>query len=353
MHRYGAEPAGEENMLQNRHPSRILWLSIALLLPGMEARAQQPATAATVDGAAISLEEVDRVIGAGLAALEEQIYQLRQQRLDGLIAEQLLAKEAGRQGIGVADLLQREVESQLAPIGDAEVARFYDANKARLPALDNNLRERIRVHLAEQAAQARRAALIARLRGQAAVTVNLKSPPIYRATLDLAGAPAKGADNAPVTLVKFEDFHCPYCKESQRTLSELMARYGERLRVVHKDYPIDQLHPQARSGHLAARCAGEQGKFWPYHDALYAAPPSATPEALKNFARQSGVDLVAFDACVASGKYAAAVESDIDQGNRAGVSGTPAFFINGRLLGGAQPLEQFVRVIDEELAQRR
>ena len=331
-----------------------LAMSAAMLLPAGSALAEQPApAAATVDGAVISLEEVDRAIGANVAALQEQIFQLRQQRLDALIAEQLLAKEAGRLGIGVAALLQREVESQVAPVGEAEVARFYDANKARLPALDGSMRERIRVHLGEQAAQARHDALVARLRGQSAITVHLTAPPVYRAALVVAGAPAKGAENAPVTLVKFEDFHCPFCKEAQRTLGELMARYGVRLRIVHKDYPIDALHPRARLGHLAARCAHEQGKFWPYHDALYAAMPNAAPEDLKNFARQAGVELATFEACLSSGKYAAAVASDIDEGTKAGVSGTPAFFINGRLLGGAQPLAQFVRIIEEELGQRR
>lgn len=136
-------------------------------------------------------------------------------------------------------------------------------------------------------------------------------------------------------------------------MNQLIERYGERLRIVHKDYSIDALYPQARLGHLAARCAHEQDKFWPYHDALYAAPPSATPELLKNLARQMGLDLVAFEACLASGKQAAALAGDIEQGNSAGVTGTPAFFINDRLLGGAQPLEQFVRMIDEELARRR
>jgi len=156
-----------------------------------------------------------------------------------------------------------------------------------------------------------------------------------------------------VTLVKFEDFHCPFCKDVQRTLGEIAARYGERLRIVHKDYPIDALHPQARAFHLAARCAHEQGKFWPYHDLLYAASPNTPPEQLKNFARQAGVELPQFEACLASGKYAAAIASDIDEGTKAGVTGTPAFFINGRMIGGAQPLEQFVRIIEEELGQRR
>ncbi len=320
---------------------------------GEFAAAQQPAPAATVNGAVITLDEVDRAIGAKVAALEDQIYQLRRQRLDALIAEQLLAQEAGRRGISVAELLDREVDSEAAPITDAEIERFYDANKTRLPALDASLRERIGAFLRDQAAQARRDGLVARLRGASDVTVQLAAPPVYRVELNPGGAPSKGAVNAPVTLVKFEDFHCPFCKEAQATLVELAARYGERLRIVHKDFPIDSLHPQARLAHVAARCANEQGKFWPYHDALYNNAPKASPADLTSFAKQVGLESGQFEACLSSGKFAAAIQSDIDEGTKAGVTGTPAFFINGRVLGGAQPLEQFVRVIDEELGQRR
>ena len=326
------------------------WLLLAL---SDSTAAQQPTPAATVDGKVIALDEVDRTLGASVVALKEQIFQLRRQRLDALIAEQLLAQEAGQRGISVAELLDREVDSQAAPITETEIERFYDANKARLPALDASLRERIRAHLKDQAAQARRAALVARLRDQSSIAIHLKAPPVYRATLNLDGAPSRGAADAPVMLVKFEDFHCPFCKEAQGILGAIAARYGERVRIVHKDYPIDALHPQARLAHLAARCAHEQGKFWAYHDALYAAAPKASPEDLKSFARLAGVELGRFETCLASGKYAAAIENDIDEGTKAGVSGTPAFFINGRLIGGAQPLEKFVRVIEDELEQRR
>lgn len=335
-----------------RRPLAItaFWLSLFL---GCSAAAQQPTPAATVDGKVIALEDVDRAIGASVAALQQQIHQLRRQRLDALIAEQLLAQEANRRGISVDELLVREVDSQGAPIADSEIERFYEANKARLPALDANLRERIRAHLKDQAAQARRDALVAKLRGQSTVAIHLPAPPVFRATLSLDGAPSKGDVDAPVTLVKFEDFHCPFCKEVQRTLGEIAARYGERVRIVHKDYPIDSLHPQARRSHLAARCAHEQGKFWAYHDALYAAAPQASPEDLRRLAQRTGLELTQFEACLSSGKYAPAIETDIGEGTKAGVTGTPAFFINGRMIGGAQPLEEFVRVIDEELGRRR
>jgi protein-disulfide isomerase len=330
----------------------MLVFFLALLMAD-SATAQQAVPAATVDGRVIMLEEVDRTIGASLSALEEQIFQLRQQRLEALIAEQLLAQEADREGISVADLLDREVNPQFVSVTDAKIEQFYEANKARMPAFDSGLRERIRSYLKDQELQNRRAALVARLRQQSRIALHLKAPAVFRVDLNVAGAPSRGPDNAPVTVVKFEDFHCPFCKEAQRTLAEITARYGDRVRIVHKDSPIDSLHPQASRAHLAARCAHEQGKFWAYHDALYGAAPQVSPEHLKGLAELAGVELAQFETCLADNKYAAAVENDIAEGTKAGVTGTPAFFINGRLISGAQPLEQFVRVIEAEFEQRR
>ena len=155
-----------------------------------------------------------------------------------------------------------------------------------------------------------------------------------------------------MTIVEFQDFHCPFCKRVQATIGELLARYGDKVKVVHRDFPLDNLHPQARRGHEAARCANEQGKFWAYHDKLYENAPRATPDQLKAYAREVGLDLPAFEQCLASGKHRAAVQKDVEEGQRLGVTGTPSFFINGRQLTGAQPLEAFARAIDEELARQ-
>ena len=153
-----------------------------------------------------------------------------------------------------------------------------------------------------------------------------------------------------MTIVEFQDFHCPFCKQVQPTLGELLSRYGDRVKLVHRDFPIDQLHPQARKLHEAAHCANDQGKFWAYHDLLYAKAP-VTAEQVGVYAQEVGLDLPAFEQCVSSGKYQAAVQKDIEEGTRAGVTGTPAFFINGRLLSGAQPLDRFVQLIEAELAR--
>jgi protein-disulfide isomerase len=120
---------------------------------------------------------------------------------------------------------------------------------------------------------------------------------------------------------------------------------------VYRDFPIESLHPRARWAAEAARCAHDQGKFWEYHDVLYANAPQAAPEDLRRYAEQVRLNVATFENCVSAGIHREAVQRDIDEATRLGVNGTPAFFINGRPLPGAQPLEAFVRVIEEELAR--
>lgn len=321
------------------------------LAPGLPIAAQASELLAEVDGEVITAEEVEKVIGAQLWKLEEQIYRLKRQKLEALISERLLAKEAAKRGISVQGLLEAEVTAKVGPISEEEIETFYQANKAWLKGEEATVREQIRAHLRNQKLQARRKTFLESLRSQAKVVVYLQAPPVFRAEVAAEGAPFKGAKTAPVVIVKFEDFHCPFCKQVQATLEQLLARYSEQVKLVHRDFPIDQLHPQARKAHEAARCANDQGKFWAYHDQLYANAPKASPEDLKAYAQEVGLDLPAFEQCLNSRKYQAAVQKDVEEGTRVGVTGTPTFFINGRFLSGAQPLESFVRVIEEELAR--
>ena len=325
-----------------------------LLFLALARAGEAPLTAAaTLDGDLISYDELDKLIGARVATLNDQIYQLQRQTIDQLIHERLFAREAVRRGVSAEELIAAEVAAKTPAVTDAEVEAFFKANESRLPTQEPDVRERIRVYLRGQNSNARRDAFLGELRAKANVQVLLKRPAIFRVAIDTAGAPFKGPAAAPVTVVKFEDFHCPFCKEAQRTLAQLLERYPDRVRLVHKDYPIDELHPSARAAHLAARCATEQGKFWPYHDALYANAPKTAPEELRGYAKMAGLEIASFDQCLSAGRYAAPVQKDIDEAKQTGGSGTPAFFINGRLLVGAQPLENFVALIEEELSLAR
>jgi protein-disulfide isomerase len=310
---------------------------------------------AEVNGQPISQEEIDKAIAGQLGKLQEQIYNLRRQRLEAVIRDRLLAQEGAKRGISMQKLLDAEVTSKVGLVTEEEIERFYQANKARFKAdVDEAAtRDQIRSQLQGQKITAQREAFLQSLRRDGKVAINLEPPPVVRIEVPINGAPVRGTANAPVTIVEFSDFHCPFCKRVLPTLKEVEAKYGDKVKLVFRDYPIDQLHPAARKAHEAARCAHEQGKFWAYHDVLFDKAPRASADDLKTYAREVGLDLVKFDRCVASAKHKEVVQKDLEEGARLGVSGTPAFFINGELLSGAQPLESFVRVVERELARLR
>ena len=131
-----------------------------------------------------------------------------------------------------------------------------------------------------------------------------------------------------------------------------MERYRGRIKLIYRDLPLEHIHPQARPAAEAARCAGDQSKFWEYHDVLFKESPKLSPDNLKKYATQVGLNTAEFETCLSSGAHKAAVQKDLNEGKKLGITGTPAFFINGRPLSGAQPLEAFVRVIEEELGTR-
>ena len=332
----------------------MIALGILLLLTGLSFAPKAQAASeilAEVDGVAITAEEVEKPLASQLSKLEEQIYNLKLRRLEALINDKLLAKEAAKRKLTVPALLDAEVTAKVGLIMEQEIEKFYQDNKAQIKGEQAQVREQIRAYLQNQRLAAKREEFLSSLRAQAKVLVNLKAPPIQRIEVSVQGAPFKGGEKAAVTIVEFSDFHCPFCRQVIPTLAQLELQYGEKIKLVFRDFPIESLHPGATKAHEAARCANEQGKFWPYHDKLFASPPSSTPEAFKALAKEVGLDAVAFESCLGNGKFLAAIKEDMEEGNRVGVSGTPAFFINGRQISGAQPLEAFTRVIDDELAR--
>jgi protein-disulfide isomerase len=162
---------------------------------------------------------------------------------------------------------------------------------------------------------------------------------------------ARGPRDAPVTIVAFTDFRCPYCKAVEPTLKQLMAGYPGRVRLVFRDFPIAGLHPDAPLAHEAARCAGDQGKFWPYHDLLFERADDVSVVTLRRFAAEVGADRTTFDQCLESRKHRAEVTADVASGTEAGVTVTPTFFVNGAVLVGEQSLADFERAIDRELGR--
>ena len=308
---------------------------------------------ADVDGQVVYASDLEKSAAKALSEQRERFYHLQKQKLEEYIDAVLLTREAKKSGVSVETLLDREVYSKIMPVTDDEVDVFHGSNRSRLSMDLKESREQIREFLRNKKIEAQKALYLKSLRSNSKIQTYLKLPPLFRAEVPIAGAPSKGPESAPVTIVKFEDFQCPFCKEFQPTVKELLSRYNGKIRLVHKDLPLDSIHPHARRAAEAARCADEQGKFWNYHDILYANHPKASEENLKNLAKEVGLDVNAFDRCLSSGKYKTAVQRDLIDGTKLGVTGTPTFFINGREISGNQPLEIFAAIIDEELGRTK
>jgi len=357
----------------------VLGFSLLHPHPGFpgDASAKDQTAVAEVNGKAITARELDEPLAAQIQELErqiaalttekldeasrqqqkyeleQQIFELRRKKLDELIDQKLLQGEAARRGMTVEELLAKEVVPRVPPVTDEQVDRFYEQYKNRMVQRpEAELKQKVREILKKHRLLHEQQKYSQTLRTDAKITT-LLVPPVLRIQVGVAGAPLKGPESAPVTIVKFEDFDCPFCQQAQTTLGLVMARYGGKVKLVHRDFPIEQLHPSAQQAHEAARCANDQGKFWAYHDALYADERKRSRDDLKALAEQTGLDLPAFEQCLIKRTHRNDVQRDVDEGARLGIKATPVFFINGRQLTGAQPLEQFTQVIDDELARSR
>jgi len=188
-----------------------------------------------------------------------------------------------------------------------------------------------------------------RLREQAGVSILLQRPKV-----EVAYDPARlrGNPKAKVIIVEFSDFQCPYCQSVQATLKSLLAKYQGQVSLGYRDLPLRDIHPQSEFAAEASRCAGEQGKFWELHDLMFANQNKLDRPGLLGLAQGLKLDEKQFDSCLMSGKYQAQIEEDRQLGLRAGVSGTPGFFINGNMLSGSLPQDSFEKIIQAELTSR-
>jgi len=303
---------------------------------------------ATVGGKAISQQDLTDALGSQWMQLRNQEYEVKSKALENLIRQRVVEAEARKQGISGQKLLEREADAKVAEPGDAEVeAYFWGQNRAGVRFED--VKDQFRANLKQLRIQKARQAYADSLRAGAEVAIMLQ-PPSVAVAYDRARV--KGNPDAPVTIVEFSDFQCPYCKKSEETLGDLLAKYKGRVKLAYLDFPLREIHPQAEQAAEAARCAGEQGKFWEYHDTLFADQSKLDEASLAERARNLKLDERAFQTCLAGGKFKNSVEADIQQGNKIGVAGTPAYFINGVFLSGAQPQAEFEKIIDQALTGR-
>jgi len=304
---------------------------------GERAALPAPLVVAEVNGREITLQEVDSKIAG-------EIYDARSGALEELVTDLVIETEAERRGLTTDELIEQQIE-QLGAVDDAEIAAFFEENRSRMRPDETleNVGPQIRGFLEQQREQA----ALGALRDTAAVSIRLEPPRIEIAAI----GPSRGPDDAPVTIVEFSDYQCPFCGRAEPIVEQVLARYPDSVRLVYRHFPLDSIHPQARPAAIAAVCADAQGKFWEFHAKLFTSQRDLSAEKLTEFANEVELDLAALDVCRESEEAAEIVAADYAAGQAAGTTGTPAFFVNGIKLTGARPLEDFVEVIDAELAK--
>jgi len=309
-----------------------------------------PSVVAKLGDQPISLAEVDAQVMKSEMAVIQELYDARRRAITQLVEQQLLDQEAKKLGLTRELLLLQEVDGKAPEVTDADIKAFYDENKDAIGEETlEQISPRIRTFLAQRGVGDRRRSYVAELKEKAGFEVFLE-PPRHQVTV-AADEPAKGPADAPITIVEYSDFECPFCVRVMPTLQQVIDEYGDKVRLVYRDYPLP-MHPNAQLAAEAAQCAHAQGKFWEYHDTLFANQVALGVDSLKQYAAALKLDQAAFDTCLDQRTHQAGVLAETRDGNALGVTGTPAFFINGRFVNGALPIEMFKEVIDDELERK-
>lgn len=304
---------------------------------------------ATLNGQDITESQIMPGIQGQLLKAESEIYQIKRNGVDDYIDEQLLTADAKKQGTTLVKLVEK-LKKKAGKVTEKEAQAFYDAQKAKFR---NQPFDKIKVKLiSDLTNQKQQGAVndyIDGLRKKTKITYKMERP---RTAVSIDDDPGKGNKDAPIVLIEFSDFQCPFCKRVRPTIAQVLSTYGKDVYYVFRDYPLG-FHSQAKDAANAAECANEQNKYWDFNAELWNTQGQHTIDKLKEIGVQLGLDASKFNKCVDSKKYFAEIDKDQQDGIAAGVTGTPAYSINGIFVSGAQPFETFEQIIDEELARKK
>jgi protein-disulfide isomerase len=306
--------------------------------------------ALVMDGREISVAEVDAYLQNAfleqlLSQSQTEVFEARNKGIQEMIQKRAIEAAAAERGVTPEELFD-EIASQATPPTQEDIQAWYTENASRLRGAQL---EDVSTHIEELLLNERRGQAWRDFMGPRLDALEfeivLEAP---RQELEVTRL-VRGPADAPVTIMTFSDYQCPYCIRSEPVLAEVLARYPEQVRLVHRHFPLDSIHPFARPAAEAAMCAEEQDKFWEFHDAIFARAGQLSEDSFAEIGSELGLDRDALNECMEERRYAEFVQNDFDAGRAAGVTGTPAFFVNGVSMRGSRSVEDFSRVIDSEL----
>jgi predicted DsbA family dithiol-disulfide isomerase len=306
---------------------------------------------ASVNGVAITQKQLDDSIAARIYPLQQQLYAIRKAALENLVVSRLLEVEARARGVSVEAVRQQLTEGEIR-VTRVQVEETYAQNASFFASMSpDEARERLRLDLENQARMKHYRAGLERLRKKWPLEVNLAEP-AFALELDDGASPARGPAKAAVTIVEFSDFECPFCRDVQPALEEIIETYDKDVRLIFKHLPLEG-HRNSLPAARAAYCAGEQERFWQFHDALFAAGDLSPPGLLDRIAADVGLGIARFQDCVKSEQSRTAIIKDIETARSLRIDSTPSFLVNGRLIKGALSFAEWQKIIERELTSQK
>jgi protein-disulfide isomerase len=303
---------------------------------------------ATIKGEAITSADVETALLPLIFDIQQQVYKLRRDELELSINDTLLNQEAQKRQITTAALLDAEVKPK--PVTEQQAQTFFDQNKDRVSGDFAQTKDAIKQYLEQVEVRQAERAFVEKLRAAATIQVFLVAPESPVFSIATNDQPLLGSADAPVTIVAFTDYQCPSCAAIHPVLEKLVKEYGNKVRLVTRDFPLSQ-HTDAFKAAEAAEAAREQGKYWEYVQVLLRNQSALSVEKLKGYATDLALDRTRFDSALDSGKFKESVQRDLEDGVTLGINGTPTIFINGRRVS-AKGYDELKAMIDTALKTR-
>jgi predicted DsbA family dithiol-disulfide isomerase len=323
-------------------------MCLLILLLAAPVLGQTPETVlARVNDTEITQKQVDDSIAVQIYPLQQQLYAIRKAALENLVTRKILESEAAGRGVPVEQLRKQLTQGEIK-VTDAQVEEAYKQNASFFASMSpDEARERLRLDLENQARMKNYRASLEALRKKWIVSIDF-SPPVFVSELDDGISPARGSANPRLTIVEFSDFECPFCRQVQSTLKQIVESYGRDVRLVFKHLPLEG-HRNSFPAARASYCAAEQDRFWQFHDALFSAQ-DLSPPALDKISSDLGLAPEKFKSCLNSEQSRAGIIKDLEAAKLFRIDSTPSFIVNGKLIKGALSFADFRKIIEQELS---
>jgi protein-disulfide isomerase len=282
---------------------------------------------------------------------ESKAFEVKMNKLKSTLIDKLVEKDPRKKGLTVDEFVTKYIASTIN-ISEKEIDAFIKDQNIPQEHINPQIREKIKNYLTMERKKEAVEKWLGEQTKKSPIEVYIPKPRRPTFPVEAGNAAFAGDKDAKVVIVEFSDFQCPFCAKGAELLKKIKSKYGNKVKVAFKNFPLP-FHNHAQGAAVAGLCANEQGseKFWKMHDEMFAKQDSLDPEGLKKIAKSVGLKMDSFEACVKDQKFLAQVNAEMEEGRKIGVKSTPTFYVNGQLITGAQEVEVFAEIIDEELAK--